>query len=347
VSSPADRGEPEAGRREWEPQSGQPQPGPESEAAEGGAPRRAGRGWGRIAGLVLVVMVLSVVQPMLLIFVPLSLLLLGLPPRPPALVAFSLVILWLAFGQGVVDETLWYFERGWALLLGAWFVVAVVALPGRGFLARGLAALFATSASAGALLAVNRGGWDRLDHAVAEQLRGGAANAVAVWTRAVGLDRVSEEMTRTVYAAAELQVKLYPAMLALASLAALGVAWWAFGRLARREAAPLAPLREFRFRDELVWVLIAAVTLLALPLGALATRAGENLLTFMAVLYALRGAAVLVVIGGVPGPLGLVFGTLLLVFMYPLVMAATFLVGLSDTWLDIRSRRQKPSAPGS
>jgi hypothetical protein len=307
----------------------------------------AQRGWARVAALTLATMVLSVVQPALLIFVPLSLLLLGLPPRPPLLVAFAVLILWLSFGQGLADETMWYFERGWALLLGAWFVVMVVALPARGFLSRALAALCATTASAGILLALNRGGWARLDHAVGEQLRGGAASAVSVWTRAVGLERVSEELTRTVYAAAELQVKLYPAMLALASLAALGVAWWAFGRLARRDAVPIAPLREFRFRDELVWLLIAGVMLLGLPLGALATRVGENLLTFMAVLYALRGAAVLVVIGGVPGPLGMVLGALLIVFMYPFVMAAAFIVGLSDTWLDIRSRRQTPSAPGS
>jgi hypothetical protein len=67
----------------------------------------------------------------------------------------------------------------------------------------------------------------------------------------------------------------------------------------------------------------------------------------MAVLYALRGLAVLAVIGSAPGPLGLVLGVVLFVFMYPFVMAAAFLVGLSDTWLDIRSRRQGPSAPGS
>jgi hypothetical protein len=150
-----------------------------------------------------------------------------------------------------------------------------------------------------------------------------------------------------VYAAAELQAKLYPAMLALASLAALGVSWWAFGRLARGERTPLGPLREFRFGDGMVWLLIAGLVLLGLPLNALATRIGENLLTFTAVLYALRGAAVLVMIGGVPGPLGMLLAALLIVFLYPFVMATTFLVGLSDTWLDIRARRQTPPAPDS
>jgi hypothetical protein len=123
------------------------------------------------------------------------------------------------------------------------------------------------------------------------------------------------------------------------------VAWWAFGRLARGERAPLGRLREFRFRDELVWLLVGGVVLLGLPLDALATRVGENLLTFMAVLYALRGAGVLLVIGGVPGPVGMLVVGVLVVLLYPFVMATTFLVGLSDTWLDIRKRRGEARPP--
>jgi hypothetical protein len=65
------------------------------------------------------------------------------------------------------------------------------------------------------------------------------------------------------------------------------------------------------------------------------------------VLYALRGAAVLLVIGGASGPLAVVVGMLLVLFLTPFVMATTFLVGLSDTWLDIRARRRASSTPGS
>jgi hypothetical protein len=308
---------------------------------------RPGRGWGRVAVLALATMVLSVVQPALLIFVPLALLAVALPPRRPVLLGLAGLILWLTFGQGVVDRTMWYFERGWALLLGAWFVVMVALMPRRRFLSRALAALCATTASAAAFLAVNRGGWAELDSAVSDQLRFNATEAVSRWSATFGFERVGEEMSRTVYAAAELQAQLFPALLGLGSLAALGVAWWAFGRLARDEPAPLAPLREFRFGDSMVWLLIAGVLLLGLPLNALATRVGENLLTFTAVLYALRGLAVIVMVGGVPGPIGMVLGALLVVFLYPFVMATTFLVGLSDTWLDIRARRQTPQAPGS
>jgi hypothetical protein len=298
-----------------------------------------GRGWAGVAALALATTVLSVVQPALLIFVPLALLFVALPPRRPLLLALAGLIGWLAFDSEPSRNPLWYFERGWALLLGGWFVVFVALRPKWGFMPRALAALASASVTAAAILVSNREGVAQLDTAVADQFRGGAVRAVEAWTRAVGFERVSAEMQRAVYAAAELQIKLYPALLGLGSLAALGVAWWAFGRLARGEVRPLRPLREFRFRDELVWLLIAGLVLLLVPVGELATRAGENVLTFMAVLYALRGAAVLVVIGGVPGPLGLVMGGLLVVFMYPLVMATAFLVGLSDTWLDIRARR--------
>jgi hypothetical protein len=303
-----------------------------------------GRGWGLVALLALATMVLSVVQPVLLIFVPLALLLLGLPPRRPMLLALAGVILWLAFRDMPAESTLWYFERGWALVLGAWFLLLVTLLPHWRFLPRALAAIAGAVATAAVFLVLNRGGFQELDGLLSQQLRDAARNAVATWGRVVGLDRLSEDVRSAVYAAADLQVKLYPAMLALASLAALGIAWWAFGRLASGDRAPLGSLREFRFRDELVWVLIGSVVLLGLPLDALATRLGENMLTFMAVLYALRGAAVLLVIGGAPGPLGVAVAVLLVVFLYPFVMAAAFLVGLSDTWLDIRKRRQQAAS---
>jgi hypothetical protein len=161
------------------------------------------------------------------------------------------------------------------------------------------------------------------------------------------LQRVATDLETVVYEAADFQAMLYPALLALASLAALAVAWWAYRRLAGRDRSPLGRLRDFRFNDGLAWVLIAGALLMLLPLNDPAARTGSNLLAFMAALYALRGVAVLLVIGGVPGPLGIAFGALLVLFLYPIVMAAAVVVGLSDTWLDIRTRRRVPSDSGS
>jgi hypothetical protein len=317
-----------------------------------------GRGWGSVAALAFAVTVLAaggagglfhvpVVHPVLLMFLPLALLFLALPPRRPLTLALGLMIGWLAL-SGTGGGALWYFERGWALVLGAWFVALVTLLPRWRFMSAALAAIGLSVATASGFLLANRHGFDQLDGAIATRLRAGAAELLALWTRSLGSERVGAEVSRAVYAAAELQAKLYPAMLALASLAALGIAWWAYGRLGRGEHNPLRPMREFRFRDELVWLLVGAIVLLVLPLDQRVSRAGQNLLTFMAALYALRGAAVLVVLGGgAPGPLGVLLGALLVVFMTPFVMATTFLVGLSDTWLDLRARRRAASTPES
>lgn len=306
-----------------------------------------GRGWLSVAALALATAFLSVVQPALLMFVPLALLFIALPPRRPLLLALGAFIGWLAFGGAMGADTLWYFERGWALLLGAWFVVMAAFVPRWTFLPRALIALAATAASVGILLIINRGGFDLLDAAVADHLRSSASQALTVWRDSTGSESIRAEVSRAVYAVADLQGRLFPALLGLASLAALGVAWWAFARVAHGTPQPLARLREFRFRDELVWLFIGGLLLLLLPLNQLATRTGENLVMFMAVLYTLRGAAVLVVIGGAPGPLGVVIGALVVVLLTPFVMATTFLVGLSDTWLDIRARRPASPTPGS
>jgi hypothetical protein len=312
-----------------------------------------GRGWGGVAALAAAVTVLAtggagapVVHPVVLMFLPLAVLFLALPPRRLLTLALALLIGWLALG-GPARGGLWYFERGWALVLGAWFVTVVTLLPRWRFLSAALSALGLSAATAAGFLVANRHGFAQLDGVIATRLRAGASDLLALWTRSLGSERVGAELSRFVYRAAELQARLYPALLALASLAALSVAWWAYGRLGRGERYPLRPLREFRFRDELVWLLVGAIALQVLPFGQL-VRAGQNLLAFMAGLYALRGAAVLVVLGGSsPGPLNVVLGALLVVFMTPFVMATAFLVGVSDTWLDLRARRSAAPTPRS
>ena len=52
-----------------------------------------------------------------------------------------------------------------------------------------------------------------------------------------------------------------------------------------------------------------------------------------------HGIEALVVIGGVPGPIGMLVGAIVVIFLSPVVAGATFVVGLTDTWLDLRSRR--------
>jgi hypothetical protein len=275
-------------------------------------------------------------EPVLLVLAPLGLLLLALPPVRFGRMAAGAVILGLALVGGA-SQPYSLLIRGWALLLGAWFVLFVVVLPRSGFISRALCALGATFGSAALLLLFRRGGLAAADWTVGRQFYDAVADLLAVWTGA-GVKAVTD-MADDFSRAAELQALLHPALLGLASLAGLAVAW-SLARRAPEGARPLRPLREFRFRDELVWLLIAGIVLVVLPLSSPAlVRAGSNLMAFMGALYALRGVAVLLAVLGTPGVGGVVLATLATLFIPPLVMVATVLVGLTDTWLDLRARR--------
>ncbi|NJD10069.1 MAG: DUF2232 domain-containing protein [Gemmatimonadetes bacterium] len=300
--------------------------------------------WGTVAVLTVVAATLSAVNPGLLLIVPFALLVLALPPRRPVLMIAAVVLAALLM-TGVRSGTGWYFERGWALLAAGWFVLAVALLPGVGFIVRGLVAVTGAAVTSVPFLWLNRGAFSQLETALGGRLRDAAAQAAAVWqnlsNRAASGSAAngSAGIVDTVNRAADLQVLLFPALLALATLAALAVAWWAYRRWSLQDREPLRPFREFAFPNDLVWLLIVGIALIVVPASDAVDRAGANVLTFMVALYALRGAAVLLVIGGAPGPLGMFMGLLALLFLYPLVMAATVLVGLTDTWIDIRAKR--------
>jgi len=307
----------------------------------------AGRapGWGTAALLALACAGLSVVGAAPLIFVPLAVLLVGAPPIRPRHVVLGLALGALAF-QGGARQGLWFGGRGWALLVAAWFLVAVLAMPRTTFLGRGLAALAAAAASAAVLFRVAPEVWRPIDWTVRTSLWSGASDAVAVGGARFGQSPWWPEATEMMYRLAELQALLFPALLALASLAGLAAAWFAFSRLARGEPRPLRALREFRFRDELVWLLIVGIVLIVVAKGDAALRTGANLVAFMGALYALRGVAVVLSLVGTPGLPGALLAALAVLFLYPMVMAAMFLVGLTDTWLDFRGRAPSRD-PGS
>ena len=140
---------------------------------------------------------------------------------------------------------------------------------------------------------------------------------------------------------AQLQAELFPALVALQTLAGLALAAWLLSsfRGHRDPRLTLRPWREFRFNDQLVWLLIAGLALVLLPLGDGAARLGYNAIFFMAVLYALRGVGVFLFVSvGASKLVMLIFGALAAIFLYPLILSAAILLGLGDTWLDVRGR---------
>lgn len=292
-----------------------------------------GPGWPTVLGLTLVVLTFSVVHPLQLMMIPLAMLLVALPPRRLSLLLFSAALVVLSFAGP--RTSLWAVERGWALMLGAYFLAAVVLWPAWPFVQRALAALAAAVVTGAGLIALV-GGWPELDWMISSHYREVAEAMGRSWPG--GLTNAED----VIELAASLPAQLFPAFIAVGSVAALAIAWWGYRRLARRDAA-LGRLVEFRFPDVLVWVLIIGLALLAAPVADWAGRIGSNLVFFMGALYALRGLGVLVaVVLGMVGaqvPVLLVL-SVLAVFLYPIVVAGMLLLGVTDTWLDLRSGKQ-------
>jgi hypothetical protein len=154
-----------------------------------------------------------------------------------------------------------------------------------------------------------------------------------------------QEMGDAAEQIAGLMADIFPALAALQSVAALALAsWWIrwLGRSSKNTFA-LAQLREFRFNDQLIWVLIGGLVVVLLPVPTEPTRVALNALVFMAALYALRGLAIFVFLAtGSRSIPTMVFGLLALVFLYQVTLAAALLMGVGDTWLDVRRRVATP-----
>jgi Predicted membrane protein (DUF2232) len=142
---------------------------------------------------------------------------------------------------------------------------------------------------------------------------------------------------------------VFPALLALESLMALALAWAIYHRLSRaRLGAPLRPLREFRFNDQLVWGLITGLTIVFLPTLTSFRGVGRNLLLFFGALYAIRGLGVLawfLAPGLFVTALTVGFALLWLPIIqffaitgFVLLLITAFGLGLGDTWADWRRR---------
>jgi Predicted membrane protein (DUF2232) len=131
----------------------------------------------------------------------------------------------------------------------------------------------------------------------------------------------------------------YPALLTLAGIAGLRLAWTWHHRIARHPlGAPPAPFAAFGFSDQLVWGWVLGLGLCLLPLPEAWRVVGVNLLMVWAVLYAVRGLAVSS--AGSKRVPRMVIATLTIVamFLLPFVLGGLTLLGLADTWLDFRRR---------
>jgi hypothetical protein len=301
------------------------------------ADTRGGRGWIRAAGLLLVTAGFSIAQPGVLIAVPFILLAFVVPPHTVSSVVLAGIGGVLVFGT-VGSSGFWFVERGWAVLLGGWFVALTLRFPQTRFSSRALGAVGGTFAVVATLLAVRPGDWETLHWLVGGRIQQGLTGALDALRLMGGGEPLSQRLVAAAYQTADVQEAVFPALLGLTSISALGVAWWLYVRLARGSDQGVGPLRDFRFNDQLVWVLIAGLILVVMGWGEAWSRAGTNALVFMGALYALRGAAVIVFLYGGLNLLGMIVFLIGLVFVAPVVVASAMVVGIGDTWLDLRTR---------
>ena len=283
----------------------------------------------------------------------------------------GLAVVWLALGAWVIAESLpaqagayGALARGWALLLAGAFGVACIMGARRPFLVRALSALgVAVGVALGALV------WAgappaRLAQVMTTEYERRVSSSLGTWERHTRgaawqtlVERTPELAARAEGAADTLRVLpgaaavVVPALLALESLGALGLAWALFHRLSRvRLGAPLAPLKAFRFSDQLVWALVVGATLALLPTLAHLRSLGLNLLIFFGALYALRGLGVLRWWAPTRAVTLAVLGMLLLLLVLgPVLVGGTLVVvalalGLGDTWGDWRNRPARPTS---
>jgi hypothetical protein len=137
----------------------------------------------------------------------------------------------------------------------------------------------------------------------------------------------------------------FPGLVALQTLAGLGLAWqWHLRFAARPLGPPLTPFRQFRFADQWVWGLVVAALVWVIPKLALLKGAALNVGLVLGVLYFLRGIAIVVALAGAAGLPGwtLVAGAVVssvLVVPLLLLVPGLWTLGVFDTWLAFRQRR--------
>jgi hypothetical protein len=339
-------------------------------------PAPSERGWGKLL-LALAAFLFLPLMPPLRALLPVEETLLLLLP---ALAACCLVgwwaggrlllaVVWLGLAiwvlaQPSVPGSFYNLARGWSLLLSGAFGLVCLFGTNRPFFPRALTAM---SLALGIVLLMSARGpltTGRARQAVQAEFARRNAESVDMLRQFVQqhpeivkampqTGTLPDEFDQRLKSASETGTGLFPALLLLESLIALALAWTTYHRLARtRLGAPLGPLKDFRFNDQLVWGLIAGLAIVFVPALDFLGGSGRNLLVFFGALYAIRGFGVLSWFLK-PGALAMTSMVGFAMLWWPVLNAvavlgfmllalAAFGLGLGDTWADWR-RRARPT----
>jgi Predicted membrane protein (DUF2232) len=341
-------------------------------------PARRERGWRRLLAGLFAFLVLPLVPPLSLLLPVQQTLVLIVPALAACAVVgwraggrLAVALFWVAIATlvlffqpamrllfdvtvpapGPFDELV----AGWSLVLSAGFGLVCLLSASRTFFVRALSAIGVAGLIGLAATSGSAGGVARVTGLMTEEFGRRAANfATQAAEQRASDDPLSKALRErgyeneigreTRFFGTETAVALLPSLLALQSLAALGFAWALYHRFSRvRVGLPLAPLREFRFNDQLVWGLVAGLAFALLQALSGLRAPGLNMLLFFGTLYALRGMGVLAWFLA-PDRLVMVPLVIFAVLAFPLFGAVALGLGLGDTWLDWRSRAARPAA---
>ena len=297
--------------------------------------------WLRAGVLCILVLLTSTARPSVLVAVPFLLLVGTNTLRGYAILGATLIAIIIVVA-GPYDG-MWYLERGWALLLGGCFVGLSIVRPKMKISDRALEAVFGALVLAAILMTLMSGAWNIVDWVISDRVRATVAQVIALllsW----GSEGLAPALITALYQTAEAQILIFPALTALASMSALLLSWWLFIFFSGRSEEALGSVKDFRFNDHLIWMLVVGLFLLFTRWSEPLQRLGSNAVVFIGALCAVRGAAVIVFITGGFSVLGYAMTLFGLVIVPPIVLGGAVLIGIADIYLDFRKRSEQLAA---
>ena len=294
--------------------------------------------WLRAGVLFVLVLLTSTARPSVLVAVPfLVLVATNLPHRYTILSATLIAMLIVMIGP---YDGMWYLERGWALLLGGSFVGLSIVRPRMKISDRALEAVFGALMVLVILMTLIPGAWNVVEWVISDRVRATVAQVIALG----GSEWLTPAFISALYQTAEVQVLIFPALTALASMSALLLSWWLFTLFSGRSKGVLGSIKNFRFNDHLIWIFVVGLFLLFTRWSEPLQRVGSNAVVFIGALCAVRGAAVIVFITGGFSVLGYAMTIFGLVIVPPIVLGGAILIGIADIYLDFRKRSEQLAA---
>lgn len=190
--------------------------------------------------------------------------------------------------------------------------------------------------------------WRDVELAVVHQGMEAQQAAMALLTRGGNTpDPVTLDALRSLAEGLRPMAPFFPGALALVLFAGLCLAALLSPRIVGHAVAPVpGRFDDFRFSDQLVWVLILGLAGVLFAGSTPLAGPASSLVAFGVGLYALRGSAVLATALRYAPRLFVVMLVVGAVFLVPFAVGGLALLGLADIWLDFRRRMAPPPSGG-